>query len=64
MISNVVALVETKIEYGVKHLGRNMLATTVTTMSQGCLLEALQDVAIINGGVKGLREPNGEPTFV
>ena len=29
MSSNVVSLVETAVEYGVEHLGRNMTATTV-----------------------------------
>ena len=31
MSSNVVALVETTVEYGVDHFGRNMAATTVDT---------------------------------
>jgi hypothetical protein len=30
MSSNVVAMVETAVEYGVEHLGRNMAATTWT----------------------------------
>jgi len=32
MSSNVVSLVETAVEYGVEHLGRNMAATTVDTV--------------------------------
>ncbi len=32
MSSNVVGLVETAVEYGVEHLGRNMAAATVDTV--------------------------------
>ena len=55
MSSNVVQLVETAVEYGVEHIGRNMAAMTVDT--EDCSEEAIHKPDV-NGGVEGLCQPS------